>query len=65
MRRLFIALLLFLPLSGCVVYEHDHGWRGGPRYYGPPAGYYERGYDRGYGHGYDRDRDYRDHDWRR
>ncbi|KAF1072804.1 MAG: hypothetical protein GAK45_00078 [Pseudomonas citronellolis] len=35
MRRLMIALMLLLPLSGCVVYEHDHGWRG-PRYYGPP-----------------------------
>jgi len=55
MRRLFIALLLFLPLSGCVVYEHDHGWRG-PRYYGPPAHYYDHGrYDHD---GYDRD-------WRR
>jgi hypothetical protein len=38
MRRLLVALLLFLPLSGCVVYEHDHGgWRGGHRhYYAPP-----------------------------
>ncbi|MDF3936521.1 hypothetical protein [Pseudomonas citronellolis] len=58
MRRLLVALLLFLPLSGCVVYEHDHGWRGGPRYYGPPPAprYYDHGnYGRGY---YDRD-------WRR
>lgn len=63
MRRLFIALLLFLPLSGCVVYEHDRGW-GGPRYYGPPVRYYDH-YDHDH---YDHDRydhDRYDRDWRR
>lgn len=48
MRRIFAAVLLFLPLTGCVVYEHDHdrGWGG------------RGGYDRDW---HDRDRDDRPH----
>ncbi|WP_167650134.1 hypothetical protein [Pseudomonas sp. ATCC 13867] len=28
MRRIFAAVLLILPLTGCVIHEHDHdrGW---------------------------------------
>lgn len=45
MRRFFAAVLMILPLTGCVVYEHDHdrgGWRDRPHYYrpAPPPAYY-------------------------
>jgi len=45
MRRIFAAVLLILPLTGCVVYEHDHdhGWHDRPHYYyrpAPPPAYY-------------------------
>lgn len=44
MRRIFAAVLMILPLTGCVVYEHDHGgWRDRPHYYRPappPPAYY-------------------------
>ncbi|MBO3277290.1 hypothetical protein [Pseudomonas schmalbachii] len=67
MRRILAAILLFLPLTGCVVHEHDHyrdrdrdrGWRGGQHYHrsAPPPGYYKRDRDRDW----DRGRNYR---WR-
>ncbi|MCG8911403.1 hypothetical protein ACQCLI_03285 [Pseudomonas nitroreducens] len=45
MRRFFVAVLMILPLTGCVVYEHDHdrgGWHDRPHYYrpAPPPAYY-------------------------
>jgi len=43
MRRIFAAVLLTLPLTGCVFIDHDHGRWGGPHRYGydaPAPGYY-------------------------
>lgn len=48
MGRIFAAVLLFLPLTGCVVYQHDHdraGWSGRPHHYrsAPPPPAYDGG----------------------
>lgn len=44
MRRFFAAVLMILPLTGCVVYEHGHdrGWHDRPHHYrdAPPPAYY-------------------------
>ncbi|MCY1188423.1 hypothetical protein D3C81_1833560 [compost metagenome] len=67
MRRILAAILLFLPLTGCVVHEHHHdndrnrGWNSRPYYdrpAPPPRNYGWRDHDR-------RDRDRYDRDWRR
>ncbi|SDN95999.1 hypothetical protein [Pseudomonas jinjuensis] len=65
MRRIIAALLLFLPLTGCVVHEHHHdndryrGWKDRSHYDRPvPRNYDRRDHDR-------RDRDHRDRDWHR